>query len=76
MEPFNKPAAIDEKPNCWDCKYFLITHDAKRPYSCSMMGFKSRRLPCHDGIQIEGERRYSFLPKIEIQGKIIKHVVV
>ena len=76
MEPFNKTASIDEKPNCWDCKFFLITHDAKRPYSCSKMGFKSRRLPCHEVTQIEGDRCYSFLPKIEIQGKIIKHVVV
>ncbi len=32
-------------PNCLDCVHYFITYDARRPYGCRAMGFKSRHNP-------------------------------
>ena len=34
-----------EIPNCRNCRYFYITWDAKKPYGCRAMQFKSSVLP-------------------------------
>jgi hypothetical protein len=50
-------------PDCWACRYLQITHDAKRPYGCSAMGFKSKILPCLEVIRVHGSPCLSFVPK-------------
>lgn len=32
-------------PTCKDCINFFVTHDARFPYGCRALGFKSRRSP-------------------------------
>ncbi len=34
-----------EHPNCLQCVHYFITYDARRPYGCRAMGFKSRYNP-------------------------------
>lgn len=34
--------------NCFFCEHFFITHEAKYPYGCRAMGFKSVRMPAVD----------------------------
>ncbi|MCY6371616.1 uracil-DNA glycosylase [Clostridium ganghwense] len=34
-----------KKINCRKCKYFYITWDAKSPYGCRAMGFKTKLMP-------------------------------
>ncbi|MDR2637496.1 MAG: hypothetical protein LBB55_04085 [Zoogloeaceae bacterium] len=38
----------DKTMNCRDCLHFFITHEARLPYGCRAMNFKSRRLPSLD----------------------------
>ena len=33
------------RPDCFKCRYLIITHEKERPYACGGMGFKSRQLP-------------------------------
>jgi len=34
--------------NCFSCEHFYITYEAKFPYGCRAMGFKSMRMPAID----------------------------
>jgi hypothetical protein len=34
--------------NCFSCEHFFITYEAKFPYGCRIMGFKSVRMPSAD----------------------------
>jgi hypothetical protein len=34
--------------NCFSCEHFHITYEAKFPYGCRVMGFKSVRMPSVD----------------------------
>ena len=46
---------IEKKcPNCWDCKHFAISWDPRFPYSCKLMGFKSKITPCLDVVRLDG----------------------
>ena len=31
--------------SCFGCRYFVINHDMRHPYTCQAFGFRSRRLP-------------------------------
>lgn len=55
------------KPNCWDCLYFKITHDPKRPYGCSSMGFKGRSLPSREVFRVQGHDCLIFTSKVQPQ---------
>jgi hypothetical protein len=35
-------------PHCRACVHYYITHDARFPYGCRAMDFKSKRLPLQD----------------------------
>jgi len=41
--------------DCMSCRHHQITHDARFPYACAAMGFKSRRLPHHEVVAVTGE---------------------
>ena len=34
--------------NCFSCEHLYITYEAKFPYGCRIMGFKSVRMPSLD----------------------------
>lgn len=53
------------KPNCWDCQHFKITHDPRRPYGCSSMGFKTRALPSQEVFRIQGHDCLIFTKKAD-----------
>lgn len=35
-------------PNCTRCAHYFITFDARFPYGCRAMNFKSKQLPQHE----------------------------
>ena len=41
-------------PNCYACKHFAVSWDASLPYSCRLMGFKSRGLPAIEVLRADG----------------------
>ena len=42
----NQPATTTI--NCFSCEHLYITYEAKFPYGCRIMGFKSVRMPAAD----------------------------
>ncbi|MDD4241246.1 MAG: hypothetical protein PHG54_07420 [Smithellaceae bacterium] len=52
--------------NCFFCEHFFITHEARLPYGCSAMGFKSPRMPAVDVYDASGTDCTLFFRK-EIQ---------
>ncbi len=50
-------------PNCWRCRFFQITHSAAFPYSCTVIGFKSKILPCLEVLRADGRACQRFLKK-------------
>ena len=52
-----------EKANCWQFCHFAISWDTKRPYSCRLMGFKSRVLPCFEVFNADGKQCQCFQAK-------------
>jgi len=57
------PKTMLKKPNCWECRFFKITHRTPFPYACEVMGFKSRQLPCLEVLRIDGRECRRFAPK-------------
>lgn len=47
-------AAPARGPNCFSCKHFAVSWDAALPYSCRLMGFKSRGLPAIEVLRADG----------------------
>ena len=60
---------MSQSSNCWQCKYFRITHEQSWPYGCGAMGFKSKVLPCYEVSKIDGNRCFSFSPKNTVAEK-------
>ena len=52
-----------EIPNCRNCRYFYITWDAKKPYGCRAMQFKSSVLPTIEVLEADGAVCISFRKK-------------
>jgi hypothetical protein len=59
-------------PNCWNCIHFSITWDPKFPYSCKLLGFKSKITPCIEVVRVDGIRCLGFEEKLNKRGLIIK----
>jgi hypothetical protein len=53
----------EEAPNCWQCRHFAVSWDPKMPYSCRLMGFKTRILPAIEVLRIDGQRCQGFMRK-------------
>jgi len=51
-------------PNCWNCQHFSITWDPRFPYSCQLLGFKSKITPCIEVIRVDGIRCLGFEEKL------------
>lgn len=58
----------DGAPNCWQCRHFAVSWDPSLPYSCRLMGFKSRIMPAIEVLRADGTRCRGFLPKA-VQGQ-------
>jgi hypothetical protein len=60
--PLN-PGTDQQPPNCWQCRFFRITHMPATPYACSFMGFQSQALPCIEVLRADGMPCQGFKPK-------------
>jgi hypothetical protein len=52
-----------QRPDCWRCHYFRISWKPSTPYTCSLMGFSSRALPCIEVLRADGRLCQGFVPK-------------
>ncbi len=43
-----------QRPDCWSCQHFAVSWDPRLPYSCKLMGFKSKRAPCLEVASADG----------------------
>jgi hypothetical protein len=50
-------------PNCRDCAHYAITHNARQPYACRAMNFRSARLPALAVLEASGAPCLHFQPK-------------
>ena len=50
-------------PNCWDCRHMAITWDVRTPYSCKLMGFRSRNIPSIEVLRNDGRFCSGFTAK-------------
>jgi hypothetical protein len=57
------------KNSCFQCAHFHITHDRKRPYGCSSMGFKSKMLPSREVFALQGHDCLAFKAKVLLPAK-------
>jgi hypothetical protein len=57
-----KPPA-DRGPNCFQCRHFAVSWDPSFPYSCRLMGFKSRALPAIEVLRADGVYCQGFAAK-------------
>ena len=57
-----------ESPNCYGCRRFFVTHDARRPYGCRAFRMKSSTLPSGEVLRSSGLPCHAFEPKREKDG--------
>jgi hypothetical protein len=50
-------------PNCWQCRHFAVSWDPKLPYTCKLMGFKSRSLPMIEVLRADGRLCHGYASK-------------
>ena len=51
----NLPTLVSAVPvNCWKCRFFATSWDPKLPYSCRLLGFKSRMMPAQQVLALDG----------------------
>jgi hypothetical protein len=41
--------------SCFGCRYFVINHDIRHPYSCQAFGFRTKRLPALEVVASSGQ---------------------
>ncbi len=63
MNTTNQPES-NGAPNCWQCRYFAVSWDPSKPYSCRLMGFKSRITPSLEVLRADGRPCMGFVAKI------------
>jgi hypothetical protein len=61
-------AAPNRGPNCWQCRFFGVSHIPATPYACRAMGFQSKILPSIEVLRADGEFCRSFQPKAPVNG--------
>lgn len=50
-------------PNCWQCRFFGVSHIPATPYACRAMGFHSKILPSIEVLRADGQFCRSFQAK-------------
>jgi hypothetical protein len=63
-EPEGKLPSMEKGPNCWDCRFLGITWNPRTPYSCKLMGFRSRMIPSLEVLRADGMFCMGFMPKV------------
>jgi hypothetical protein len=53
-----------KSPDCWQCRHFAISWDTRNPYSCKLMGFKSRMIPSFEVFRVDGHPCRGFMAKV------------
>ena len=53
-----------KSPDCWQCRHFAISWDTRNPYSCKLMGFKSRMIPSFEVFRADGHPCRGFMAKV------------
>lgn len=53
-----------QSPDCWQCRHFAISWDTRNPYSCKLMGFKSRMIPSFEVFRADGHPCRGFMAKV------------
>ena len=51
------------EPDCLRCVHYYITHEARFPYGCRAMAFKSKRLPMQEVLATSGTPCLMFEPR-------------
>ena len=59
--------AASATPNCRDCAHYAITHDARKPYACRAMNFKSARPPALAVLEASGAPCLCFKAKHPVE---------
>lgn len=49
------PGAAARGPNCWQCRFFGVSHVPATPYACRAMGFQSKMLPALEVLRVDGQ---------------------
>ena len=50
-------------PNCWQCRFFGVSHVPATPYACRAMGFQSKMLPALEVLRADGHYCRAFEAK-------------
>jgi len=61
-----KRAEQGQRPDCWRCHYFRISWKPNAPYTCALMGFSSRALPCIEVLRADGRLCQGFVVKQQV----------
>lgn len=59
-------AAAQRGPNCWNCKFFGVSHIPATPYVCRAMGFQTKMLPSMEVLRVDGQFCRSFEAKASV----------
>lgn len=54
----------EKKVNCFKCKFFYTTWDARFPRGCKAYGFKTRQIPADYVYHASGESCMKFVEKV------------
>jgi hypothetical protein len=56
-------ADLQRGPNCWNCRFFGVSHIPATPYVCRAMGFQTKMLPSLEVLRVDGQFCRSFEAK-------------
>jgi hypothetical protein len=59
-------AAQQRGPNCWNCRFFGVSHIPATPYVCRAMGFQTKMLPSLEVLRVDGQFCRSFEAKASV----------
>ena len=67
MPPPQTPTAAPLRgPNCWNCRFFGVSHIPATPYICRAMGFQTKVLPSLEVLRTDGQFCRSFEAKASV----------
>ena len=63
-------AAPQRGPNCWQCRFFGVSHIPATPYACRAMGFQSKMLPAFEVLRVDGQFCRAFDAKASVNPSV------
>lgn len=67
MTPPQTPTPAPQRgPNCWNCRFFGVSHIPATPYICRAMGFQAKVLPSIEVLRTDGQFCRSFEAKASV----------